>query len=161
MWEFELSEIEKKYGALQGMALIERALKMIEPILKKYKGTDLEDVLWIFEDSDNALKSAIEIKNMFLEYNKTEEDEKWKIKVTGFGMHTGKMLFIEGTDIHWGDLVNTSSKLGQDLAKDGQILIMPVVYEKAFLNKELFNSLNFKKLTLKRSKVDFLCYEVT
>jgi len=48
MWEFELSEIEKKYGALQGMALIERALKMIEPILKKYKGTDLEDVLWIF-----------------------------------------------------------------------------------------------------------------
>jgi len=70
-------------------------------------------------------------------------------------------LFIEGTDIHWGDPVNTSSKLGQDLAKDGQILIMPVVYGKAKLNHDLFNSLNFKELTLQRSKVDFKCYEVT
>jgi len=37
------------------------------------------------------------------------------------------MLFIEGTDIHWGDPVNTSSKLGQDIAESGEILIMPPV----------------------------------
>jgi len=34
-------------------------------------------------------------------------------------MHSGLLLFVPGTDIHWGDPVNTSSKLGQDTAKDG------------------------------------------
>jgi len=47
--------------------------------------------------------------------------------VTGYGLHHGQMLFIEGTDIHWGDPVNTSSKLGQDIAESGEILIMPPV----------------------------------
>jgi len=47
------------------MALIDRALPIIKPILKRNKGIELEDVLWVFEDSDNALKSSIEIKEVF------------------------------------------------------------------------------------------------
>lgn len=51
--------------------------------------------------------------------------------MTGYGLHHGQMLFIEGTDIHWGDPVNTSSKLGQDIATEGEILIMPTVQKAA------------------------------
>ena len=40
-----------------------------------------------------------------------------------FGVHQGNMIFVPGTDVHWGDPVNTSSKLGQDIAKNGEILI--------------------------------------
>jgi len=45
------------------------------------------------------------------------------LKVSGFGVHTGQLLHIPGTDIHWGDPVNTASKLGEDLAKKGEIYL--------------------------------------
>ena len=32
-------------------------------------------------------------------------------------------LVIPGTNVHWGDAVNTSSKLGEDIADNGDILI--------------------------------------
>ena len=38
------------------------------------------------------------------------------------------MIFVEGTDIHWGDPVNTASKLGQDLATNNDLLISSVVH---------------------------------
>lgn len=69
------------------------------------------------------------MKEKLTAYNKTCKVHFDKIHLTGYGMHTGEMLFIEGSDIHWGDPVNTSSKLGQDIAEDGDVLIMPIVYE--------------------------------
>ena len=33
--------------------------------------------------------------------------------VSGFGLHLGDLLLIPETDVHWGDAVNTASKLGQ------------------------------------------------
>jgi len=42
----------------------------------------------------------------------------------------GEMLIVPGTDIHWGDPVNTSSKLGQDWAHDGTIIVSEAVAEK-------------------------------
>ena len=73
------------------------------------------------------------------------------------------MLFIEGTDIHWGDPVNTSSKLGQDIAKDGQVIIMPVIKE-ACENSVRFpdfqNKVTFEESSFVKSKVTFQCWIV-
>jgi len=52
------------------------------------------------------------MKERITAYNKDCKVHFDKIHLTGYGMHTGEMLFIEGSDIHWGDPVNTSSKLG-------------------------------------------------
>jgi len=41
---------------------------------------------------------------------------------------TGSLLYVKGTDIHWGDPVNTSSKLGQDIAKNGEFFVTENVY---------------------------------
>ena len=60
----------------------------------------------------------------------------------------------------WGDPVNTSSKLGQDLAKDGDLLVMPIIHEKS-KNSRYYPYLDFEERMLKRSKVDFKCYCVT
>ena len=49
--------------------------------------------------------------------------------LSGFGIHLGKMLFLSGTDVHWGDPVNTASKLGQDLASEGEILLSRPAYD--------------------------------
>ena len=44
-------------------------------------------------------------------------------------MHSGELLLIKGTDVHWGDPVNTASKLGQDLAEGGQVLVSEPVHQ--------------------------------
>jgi len=35
----------------------------------------------------------------------------------------GNLLYIPGTDIHWGDPVNTSSKLAEDTASNGEFFV--------------------------------------
>ena len=68
------------------------------------------------------------------------------------------MIFIEDTDIHWGDPVNTSSKLGQDIAKNGELLVTSIVYEKLLADEELAKTLVFGERHLQRSGVEFLAY---
>ena len=57
--------------------------------------------------------------------------------MSGMGIHVGEMLFIESTDVHWGDPVNTASKLGQDLAKDGEIIMSEKVHQMLSQSGEL------------------------
>lgn len=52
-------------------------------------------------------------------YNIGVSDIKDKVKVSGYGIHSGELLYIPDTDVHWGDPVNTASKLGQDTATGG------------------------------------------
>merc|ERR1719350_2758386 len=49
--------------------------------------------------------------------------------VNGWGIHQGDVLLVPDTDVHWGDPVNTSSKIGQDLADIGEVLISNEVYQ--------------------------------
>ena len=70
------------------------------------------------------------------------------------------MIFIEGTDIHWGDPVNTSSKLGQDLAKNGDFLVTSKVHDSIKDDPNIVGEYSFEPKTLRRSGVDFLCYSV-
>ena len=74
-----------------------------------------------------------------------------------------KKIFVDGTDIHWGDPVNTSSKLGQDLAKDGDMLISENVEVLVRKHPKLSveEGVTFESRTLKRSGVDFAAYCVT
>ena len=52
MFEIELHEIEKEFGAEAGLKLKYKALDLIRPSLQKFGGRELEDVLWIFDDSN-------------------------------------------------------------------------------------------------------------
>ena len=69
------------------------------------------------------------------------------------------MIFIRDTDVHWGDPVNTSSKLGQDIAVGGEILITTPVY-KAVETKTEFRGTQFIPRKFIKSHVEFTCYAV-
>ena len=161
MFEFEFNEVEAEYGAEQGLVLKFFALeRMVTPILTEMNGIALEDVLWIFKDSTDAVKAAVKLKAALVKYNEAHPEKKDKINISGYGIHIGTMVFIEGTDIHWGDPVNTSSKLGQDLARDGDILITEIVHTHLQENPALLEEISFQSKTLRRSGVEFLAYLV-
>jgi len=69
------------------------------------------------------------------------------------------MIFVPGTDVHWGDPVNTSSKLGQDIAQNGEILITTPVF-KSIERTPQFKNAQFKSRKFQKSHVEFICYAV-
>ena len=70
MFEFELEEIEKEHGGEEGLKLKFEALDtVIRPILKRNKGIELEDILWIYHDSADAVKSVLFMKEELLKVN--------------------------------------------------------------------------------------------
>ena len=68
------------------------------------------------------------IKQIFADYNE-KASEKNHVLATGYGIHTGSLFVVKDTNIHWGDPVNTASKLGEDLAVDGQVIITSAIKE--------------------------------
>ncbi|CAJ1460053.1 unnamed protein product [Effrenium voratum] len=79
--------------------------------------------------------------------------------VSGFGLHLGDLLLIPETDVHWGDAVNTASKLGQDIATDQNILISAAVQQAIREPNGL--GLEMEPLTVSRSNVSFQCFRIS
>eukprot|EP00929_Paragymnodinium_shiwhaense_P068722 TRINITY_DN34617_c0_g1_i1.p1 TRINITY_DN34617_c0_g1~~TRINITY_DN34617_c0_g1_i1.p1 ORF type:complete len:543 (+),score=164.46 TRINITY_DN34617_c0_g1_i1:161-1789(+) len=128
---------------------------ILEPVLVRCGGTGLEDMLWVFSKPEDALRGAVEARRALATHQ--SEAPSQALAIDGYGIHTGPMLFVEGTDVHWGDPVNTASKLGQDLATEGQLLVMPEI--KAAAEEEALQlSLRFEEKTMTKSKVEFTCY---
>jgi len=98
-------------------------LARFERVFETYHGEGLEDVLVTFDEPANALLAALACRRIA---TRGGPDSGPSILVQGYGIHFGEILFVPGTDIHWGDPVNTASKLGQDIAEDGQIIISEV-----------------------------------
>ena len=59
MFTIELEDIELRFGAEAGLRLKMKALDLVRPILWKYGGKELEDILWIFKDSNEAIKAGL------------------------------------------------------------------------------------------------------
>merc|ERR1712217_470057 len=139
-------------------------LEVIRPILQMHKALELESMLHIFEDASDALIAVMEVRNALAELNATKDDCD-KIAVSGFGIHSGSLLRVPSTDLHWGDPVNTASKLGQDVAKNGAVLISRAVFDAVnapgspFQQQALTSHFEEVKITI--SKVEMDCYVVT
>ena len=165
MFKLNLEDVAAEYGAHESLELKFAACGLIFPILRKYNGEPdkVSEELWVFPRGVDAIQAAVHAKDAILEYNKTHDTLKQRVSVTGFGIDTGEVLFIHETDIFFGDPVNTSSKLGQDLATDMQILITPKVHEQftEVKHHDAFKqSVTFRETLLECSNVEFRCFEV-
>ena len=165
MFHLDLETEAETFGALQLIVLKSICLSILRPIMEKHNAIELEPELFIFHEASDAVLASLDSKDALNHYNTslTKEHNKDTITVHGWGVHHGVMIFVDGTDIHWGDPVNTSSKLGQDLAKDGDLLISKSVEElvrdHSLLSSE--SGITFESRVLKRSGVDFEAFCVT
>ena len=165
MYHLDLETGAHKYGANQSIILKAISLSLLRPIFRKYHAIELEDELFIFYEPADAVMAALDARDVVAHYNAqlTAEHAKDELDVHGWGIHDGTMIFVEGTDIHWGDPVNTASKLGQDLATNGDLLISSSVWHHAQHHHQLNEHSNvcFEERLLKRSGVDFIAYCAT
>ncbi|MCG9873467.1 MAG: adenylate/guanylate cyclase domain-containing protein [Leptospiraceae bacterium] len=132
----------EKFGIIHFLQTIHESERVLVPIIESFDGILLkaegDSLLVIFRNADKALDAAVRMQNELKIYNKDKIPEEQILLCVGLGY--GKVLKIGDTDV-FGSEVNTASKLGEDIAKVGDILVTYNVFEKV-----QFDSYNFEEI---------------
>ncbi len=118
------SMLTRKYGIVHYLSMVRRMQMTTEPIVKSYGGSmikyEADNCFAVFPDPLLAVNAAIAMQHAFGAANLlTTEDLDIHIAC---GIDFGKILIIGHEDC-FGDPVNRASKIGEDLAAAGEILI--------------------------------------
>jgi len=118
------SMLTRKYGIVHYLSMVRRMQLTTEPIVKSYGGFmikyEADNCFAVFPDPLSAVNAAIAMQHAFSAANLlTSEDLDIQISC---GIDFGKILIIRHEDC-FGDPVNRASKIGEDLAAAGEILI--------------------------------------
>lgn len=118
------SLLTRKHGVVHYLSMVQRMQLTTEPIVRSYGGVlikyEVDHCFAVFPDSLSAVRAAIAMQHAFAAANLlTSEDLDIHISC---GIDYGKVLII-GQEECFGDPVNRASKIGEDLAAAGEILI--------------------------------------
>lgn len=118
------SMLTRKYGIVHYLSMVKRMQLTTEPIAKSYSGEMLkyeaDNCFAVFPDPLAAVNAAIAMQHAFAAENLlTSNDLDIQIAV---GIDYGRLLIVGHEDC-FGDPVNRASKMGEDVAAAGEILI--------------------------------------
>lgn len=118
-----------KFGIIHFLQTIYESQRLLIPIIEKNDGILLkiegDSYLVIFRNVQKAILCSIEMQKALETHNKNRTDEEKVLLCVGLGY--GKMLRIGDEDV-FGAEVNAASKLGEDTAKAGEILLTDSVF---------------------------------
>jgi class 3 adenylate cyclase len=118
------SMLTRKYGIVHYLSMVRRMQLTTEPIVKSYGGRMLkyeaDNCFAVFPEPLAAVNAAIAIQHAFKAANLLTSDDL-DIHIS-CGIDYGKLLIIGNEDC-FGDPVNRTSKMGEDVAAAGEILI--------------------------------------
>lgn len=113
-----------EFGIIHFLQTIYESERLLLPVIESHDGFVLksegDSLLAIFRNPDKALQGAIAMQQVLVDYNQTQADEEKVLLCVGLGH--GQMLRVGDIDI-FGAEVNAASKLGEDTARAGDILI--------------------------------------
>jgi adenylate cyclase len=113
-----------KYGIAHYLAMIRRMHTIVLPLVSAAKGrvvkTEADNVFALFANVKDALRAA-ESVNDALERVNAGLPADWDIHV-GIGIGHGPLLVIGDDDVY-GSEMNLASKLGEDVAGGGEVLL--------------------------------------
>src|SRR5512134_4149824 len=124
------SLLTRKYGIVHYLSMVRRMQLTTEPIVKAYRGSmikyEADNCFAVFPDPLAAVNAAIAMQHAFSAENLlTSEDLDIHISC---GIDYGKILIV-GREDCFGDPVNRASKMGEDLAAAGEVLVTKEAFE--------------------------------
>jgi class 3 adenylate cyclase len=128
MWGLEFFTINQTYGPAVALEIKEKVVDILKKAAVANNGTVLGPLFFYASEKD-ALVATKNGRDQLVRYLKEEKDEKRRPEFKGAGIHTGDILYLEGTDIQFGDPINTASKLGEDYASEENIYVSTAVYD--------------------------------
>jgi class 3 adenylate cyclase len=111
------------YGIAKFLAVMTQHYQRLLPVFRKHRGvvlnTQADNLLAIFDDPADALRASVEIQKRLRRSNVGKKDEdQFHLCI---GIESGRALLLK--DGVYGACVNVASKLGEDLADKGEILV--------------------------------------
>jgi len=121
-----------KCGSIHFLQTIYESERILIPVIEDHDGILLKEegdsFLVIFRNVKKALQCSIAMQRVLEGYNTAKVPEEKILLCIGLGF--GRVLRIGDVDV-FGEEVNSASKLGEDTAKAGEILVTKAVMEKA------------------------------
>lgn len=118
------SLLTRKYGIVHYLSMVRRMQMTTKPIVRSYGGSmikyEADNCFAVFPDPLAAVNAAIAMQHAFRAANLLTSDDL-DIHIA-CGIDYGKLLIIGHEDC-FGDPVNRASKMGEDLACSGEILV--------------------------------------
>ncbi|WP_416900064.1 MAG: adenylate/guanylate cyclase domain-containing protein [Minwuia sp.] len=118
------SRLTQQYGAVHYLSMVRRMNISMEDVIARNQGQlvkfEADNSFAIFPTVNDALRCAIAANMQFQGMNLLTV-ERFDIRVC-IGIAYGKILLVDGRDF-FGEAVNTASRLGEDLADPGEILV--------------------------------------
>jgi adenylate cyclase len=126
------SRLTVRHGIVHYLALIRRMQRTVVPLVQANQGhvvkTEADNVFATFASVPRALKTARSVQSKLAQENAVLPED-WDVNV-GIGIGYGPLLLIGEEDVY-GSEMNLASKLGEDLAQAGEILLTHAAYERA------------------------------
>ncbi|RMG17703.1 MAG: adenylate/guanylate cyclase domain-containing protein [Deltaproteobacteria bacterium] len=120
------SKRTRDFGIIHFLSVIHQKRRLLAPVVDEYSGLILKQEadswLVLFRRPEQALECMIEAQRICERYNAGRPEEDRVMLCVGIGY--GEMLRIGDHDV-WGEEVNYASKLGEDIARHGEILLTP------------------------------------
>ncbi|MDH3439106.1 MAG: adenylate/guanylate cyclase domain-containing protein [Gammaproteobacteria bacterium] len=118
------SSTSRSLGICHFLKMIHRARQLVAPLIESNNGillkSDADNCYAFFEDPGNAIQASIDINAELFRANQEHDiDEQIFLSV---GIDYGDLLLVGHSDFY-GDPVNSASKLGEDLAVKGEVLV--------------------------------------
>lgn len=112
-----------EYGIQQFLSVMTRGFRSLSPIFKKCRGAVVsqhaDNLIAVFTDARSAVRAAVEIQRKLKHTNRGKHDsDQFHLSI---GIETGPCCVLR--DNVYGATVNIASKVGEDLAGKGQILV--------------------------------------
>ena len=144
-----------RYGIIHFLAMIHRMQGIVKPIISECGGTvvkeEADNIFAVFPDVKSAVEAAIDSLKQTAAVNTTLPPEMDIYLCIGIGC--GDVLMLEGEDMY-GSEFNLASKLGEDLAERGEILLTSAAFEKLEGDKQ-----DWQKMELSISGLELVAYK--
>lgn len=118
------SSLTDRYGVVHYLSMVRRMQLTADPIIRSFGGVlikfEADNGFAMFPDVEAALRAALALNLAFDAANRMTPDEL-DIRIA-CGIDVGDILVIDRGEF-FGDAVNRASKLGEDLAEPGEILV--------------------------------------
>ncbi len=119
----------EKFGITHFLQVIYRQRELLYPVVRDHGGilvkSEADSLLLLFPDAPTAVECAVAMQKATMRANERLIDEEKVLLCLGIGV--GEVLRISDHDV-WGQEVNAASKLGEDVARAGEILITAAVH---------------------------------
>ena len=113
-----------EFGVVHFLQTIYESHRLLVPLIERDNGillkTEGDSLIVMFRNVNDAIRCALAMQACTRKYNETRIDAEKVLLCVGIGY--GEVLRIGDTDI-FGPEVNAACKLGEDVAKPGEILL--------------------------------------